>query len=361
MSLKVGIVGLPNAGKSTLFNALITKQKAVVAAHPFTTIDKNIGVVEVPDKTLFKLAKIENIDKVRPTTITFIDIAGLIKGAHQGEGLGNQFLHHIREVDLILHLVRFFKNEDIPHVHPKIDPKEDMDVVNEELLFADLETLKRRLERPASVPSDSGLRRGEEEKIVLKKFVERLNQGIPASEVDVDEKEMEFIKQLNLLTNKRQLLVANVGEEEINQPAKEIEGKPVLSISAKFEAELNDLPWVEQQQFLKTYGLTKSAKEKIILACYQALDIITFYTVAKKTEARAWTIKKGLTALEAAGKIHTDFAKHFIKAEVISAQELIKLGSWHKAFEAGKINIHGKDYPVQDQDVVEFKVALKVI
>lgn len=355
--LKVGIVGLPNAGKSTLFNALVTKPKATVAAYPFTTIEKNLGTVEVPDDTLFKLAKIENIGKVTPATIEFVDIAGLIKGAHQGEGLGNQFLHHIREVDLILHLVRFFKNEDIPHVHPKIDPEEDVAIVNEELLFADLETLKRRREKPKEKPALAKVTVGEE--VVLKKFIDKLNQGIPAKKIDVSEKEAELIKPLNLLTAKKQLLLANIGEDDLKNPQKTINNQPALSICAKLEADLAELPWTEQQRFLKEYGLIKSAKENIIIESYKALDIITFYTIAKRTEAKAWTLKKGATAIEAAGKIHTDFAKYFVKAEAINAQELIKIGSWHKAHELGKIAIHGKDYLVQEKDVLEFKVALK--
>lgn len=348
--LKVGIVGLPNAGKSTLFNTLVSHGKAQTAPYPFTTIDKNLGMVEVPDETLFKLAKVENIAKVSPVTIEFVDIAGLIKGAHLGEGLGNQFLHHIREVDLILHLVRFFKNKDVPHVHTEVDPEEDVEVVNEELLFADLETLKRRRDSPKN---------SEEEKTLIKKLIDNLDKGIPASKIELTDKELELSKPLNLLTFKQQLMVANIGEGDINNPPKQLKGKTILTISAKLESELSELPWVEQQKFLKEYGLTKSAKENIILESYRALNIITFYTIAKRQEARAWTLIKGSTALSAAGKIHTDFIKHFVKVEQINSQELIKTNSWHKAHELGKILIHGKDYLVQDQDVLEFKVATK--
>jgi GTP-binding protein YchF len=348
--LKVGIVGLPNAGKSTLFNALISNYKAAVAAHPFTTIDKNIGVVSVPDETTFALAKMENIGKVTPATIEFVDIAGLIKGANLGEGLGNQFLHHIREVDLILHVVRFFKDEKVAHVHSQIDPEEDVAVVNEELLLADLQTLEKRL---------SNEKTSKEEKVVLRKFIEKLNQGVAASETAVDDKEKELIDSLNLLTAKKQLLVANIGEEEIKSPPKTLDGKQAIAICAKLEADLNELPWVEQQQFLKGYDLEKTAKERIIFECYRSLDIVTFYTIAKRTEARAWTIKKSSNALMAAAKIHTDFATHFVKVEVIAAPELLKLAGWHKAHEAGKIALHGKDYLVQDGDVLEFKVSIK--
>jgi GTP-binding protein YchF len=354
--LKIGIIGLPNAGKSTLFNALVSHNKAEVGSHPFTTIDKNIGVVEVPDDLLFKLAKAENIGKVTPATITFVDIAGLIKGAHQGEGLGNQFLHHIREVDLILHVLRFFKNEEVAHVHPKIDPEEDYEIVNEELLLADIESLNKKLEKEKIKA---------EEKELIKKLLEKLNQGIMASEVKIEdlvkvnEEILNFFKSLNLLTAKKQLIVANISEDNINQPPKIFKGKEILSICAKLEADLNELSWVEAQQFLKAYGLTKSAKERLIVACYQNLDLITFYTIAKKNEAKAWPIKKGATAIEAAGKIHTDFAKNFVKVEVINAFELLNIGSWQKAKQEGKIALHGKDYQVMDKDVLEFKIAVK--
>jgi len=349
MKLSIGIVGLPNAGKSTLFNALIEKPKAVVAAHPFTTIDKNIGVVNVPDDTLFQLAKIEKIDKVTSTTITFVDIAGLIKGANLGEGLGNQFLHHIREVDLILHLVRFFKDEKISHVHSKIDPEEDIAIVNEELLLADLQTVEKKLKQEKITP---------EERMILKKCFDQLNQGVSVSHLTLNEKEKEFVDSLNLLTGKKQLIIANIGEEEIINPVKQINGQEVLSVCAKLEAELNELPWIEQQKFLKDVGLKISLKEKIIKESYRALDIIAFYTIAKRTEARAWTLPQGRTAIEAAAKIHTDFAKNFIKVEVINADELIKIGGWHEAHRLGKIILHGKDYVMKDREVVEFKIGV---
>lgn len=346
MKLSIGIVGLPNAGKSTLFNALIDKSKAVVASHPFTTLDKNIGVVNVPDDTIFQLAKIEKIDQVTPTTIIFVDIAGLIKGAHQGEGLGNQFLHHIREVDLILHLVRFFQDEKVSHVYAKIDPEEDIAIVNEELLLADLQTVEKKLKQEKTT---------QEEKTILKKCFDQLNQGVIASQLILTEKEKEFIHSLNLLTGKKQLVIANIGEEEIESPPKQINGQVILSVCAKLEAELNEMPWVEQQKFLKDVGLKTSLKEKIIKESYRALEIITFYTIAKRTEARAWTLRRGKTALEAAAKIHTDFAKNFIKVEAINAEELIKIGGWHQAQRMGKINLHGKDYLVNDKDVLEIK------
>jgi len=347
--LKIGIVGLPNAGKSTLFNALVEKPKAQVASHPFTTIDKNIGTVPVPDELLFKLASLENIGKVTQTSITFIDIAGLIKGAHQGEGLGNQFLHHIREVDLILHVVRFFEDSNVPHVHPQIDPDEDYQIVNEELMLSDLESLERRLKQEKKIE--------EEEKALIKKLIEEINQGKMVSEIALSDKEKEIVKKLNLLTAKKQVIVANVSEDEITTSSKEINGEEAIVIAAKFEAELNDLPWVEQQRILKDLGLKSTAKEKLIKTCYEKLDLITFYTIAKRTEARAWPIKKGARAIDAAEKIHSDFAKYFVKVEVIGAEELIKLGGWQKAKEAGKILLEGRDYLVGDKDVLEFKIG----
>jgi len=348
--LKVGIVGLPNAGKSTLFNALVERAKALVGSYPFTTIDKNLGTVSVPDEILFKLASLENIGKVTQATIEFVDIAGLIKGASVGEGLGNQFLHHIREVDLILHVLRYFKDKDVPHVHPIIDPEEDLAIVNEELILADLQTIEKRLKQEKITF---------EEKNLLHRLMSEMDKGKKASEVDFSEKEKQLVKALNLLTAKKQLIVANIDEKDILNPPKTVDSEPVIPICAKLEAELNTLPWVEQQKFLKAYGLSKSAKERIIVECYQALAVITFYTIAKRNEARAWTLKKGKTALEAAAKVHTDFAKNFVKVEVIAAKDLIALGGWQKAKEKGKILLEGRDYQVKDGDVLEFKVAVK--
>lgn len=349
--LKVGIVGLPNAGKSTLFNALVEKPKARTASHPFTTIDKNIGTVNVPDELLFKLASLENIGQVTQASITFIDIAGLIKGAHQGEGLGNQFLHYIREVDLILHVVRFFENPHVPHVHPKIDPEEDLKIANQELILADLESLEKRLKKEKMAI---------EEKNLIQRLINHLNQEKMAASIltDFNEKEKAIIKSYHLLTAKKQIVVANIDEDDLSNPPTKINNIFLLPIAAKFEAELNELPWVEQQKILKDLGLKSSAKEQIIQSCYQNLDLITFYTIAKRTEARAWPIKKGTKAIEAAEKIHSDFAKHFVKVEVINAQELIKIGGWNKAKELGKIILEGKDYLVKNQDVLEFKISI---
>jgi len=348
--LRVGIVGLPNAGKSTLFNALVERAKAQVGAYPFTTIDKNLGTVNVPDETLFKLASLENIGKVIQATIEFVDIAGLIKGASLGEGLGNQFLHHIREVDLILHVLRYFEDKDIPHVHPKIYPEEDLAIVNEEMILADLQTMERRLKKEKIT---------QEEKYVLEKIMKEMNEGKMAKDLLLSEKEKEILRPLNLLTAKNQLVVANIDEKDILNPPKTVDGWPVIPVCASLEAELNTLPWVEKQRFLKAYGLSRSAKDKIIFECYRALEVITFYTIAKRNEAKAWVLKKGKTALDAAEKVHTDFAKNFVKVEVISAKDLISLGGWQKAKEKGKILLEGRDYKIKDGDVLEFKIAIK--
>ena len=352
--LKVGIVGLPNAGKSTLFNALVEKGKALTGKHPFTTIDKNIGVVPVPDSTLIDLAKIANIEKITPTTISFVDIAGLVKGAHQGEGLGNQFLAHIREVDLILHVVRFFTDETVPHIHPKIDPEEDVAIVETELLLADIESLEKQISRLKKEKKDK-----EEEKLLAlgEKILPLLNQGKMAREIPFSHEEKKLAKLFNLLTLKPMVYVANIDEKDLKNPPKKINQKPTLTLCAKFEEDLALLPWTEQRQFLKTYGLEKSAIEQVIKTCYQTLEIITFYTIAGGKEAKAWTIKKGATAIEAAGKIHSDFAKHFVKAEIISAPLLLAIGSWHKAKEQGKISLVGRDHLIADKAVIEFKIA----
>lgn len=342
MNLSVGIVGLPNAGKSTVFNALVSSVKAKVGKYPFTTVEKNMGTVNVPDDTLFELAKVENIEKVTPATVEIVDIAGLIKGAHEGEGLGNQFLHYIREVDVILQVVRFFQDENVPHVHQKIDPQDDIEIINDELILKDIETLEHRLTKEKITA---------EEKAIVERIIKTLNQGKLASEIEISEKESPIISQLFLLTGKKQVLLANMGEEDIKNPPL------TLSICAKLESDLSEFPWTERQQFLKEYGISRSAREQIIRAAYEALEKITFYTIAKRKEARAWTLKRGSNALEAAARVHTDFAKRFIKAEVISASELLELRGWNKAKELGKITLHGKDYIVQDGDVIEFKIG----
>ena len=348
--LKIGIIGLPNAGKSTLFNALVEKTQARVEPRPFTTIDKNAGVVNVPDETLVELAKIHNISKITYAQIEFVDIAGLIKGAHQGEGLGNEFLGHIKEVDLILHVLRYFKSDSVPHIHTKIDPEEDFQIVNQELILKDIETVEKRLSKKKI---------SKEEKEFLQKLFEHLNQGKMAKDFPFEKEEKEMVKELFLLTMKDQVIVANIGEEEIERKFDRIDGFEVIPISAKLEAELSLLPWVEKRKFMKEVGLKESARRKIIRACYDKLGAITFYTIAKGKEARAWSVKKGTNVYEAAGKIHTDFQKKFIKAFIVSAKELISIGSWQRALQQGKAQIVGRDYVVKEGDVIEIKLRGK--
>jgi len=330
MSLSVGIVGLPNAGKSTLFNRLLEREVAAVAEYPFTTIEPNTGVVEVPDERLPQISQSLKIDKVVPAAVKFIDIAGLVKGAHQGEGLGNKFLAHIRETDAILHLVRDFENSNVPHVMGRIDPIHDILVLNLELVLADFETVAKRLQ-------DKKLEK--KEKDVLEKIKKVLDQGKLASETDLTLEEKRIVAALHLLTLKPMIYVINTNQEKVNQlRASKFENvtgnKKVLILSAKEGGNL----------------LSQMIKE-----AYQILGLITFYTVKGGKEVRAWPIKKGGSAFQAAEEVHSDIAQGFIKAEVIDWQTLVKFGSWQKAKKAGKIRTEGKNYQVQDGDVLEIK------
>ena len=346
--LKVGLVGLPNAGKSTLFNALVSSNKADVKPHPFTTIDKNIGSSNIPDDNLQKIAKKEKINKVTPAIITFVDIAGLIKDAHIGEGLGNQFLHHIREVDLILHVVRLFNDKNVAHIYSEIDPERDIQIVNEELLFSDIQTIKKRL-------SNKGL--SEKENNILKEVLQEMDKGVLASDEKSQEKLKDIKEPLFLLTSKKQIFALNIDENQIsNTPKINIESDGYLYICAKLESQIEDVPLSERVEFLKLYGLKEEVKNSIINLCYKALDLITFYTIAKRSEAKAWILHKGETAIKAAGKIHTDFAEKFIKVEQINVRDFIKEESWNRAKDDGKIITHGRDYIVQNGDVLEFKI-----
>ena len=299
MSLSVGIVGLPNSGKSTLFNALLSRQIAQVASYPFTTIEPHEGVVVLPDERLDKLAEIVKPEKVTPATVTFIDIAGLVKDAHKGEGLGNQFLAKIREVDAIAQVVRVFSNPDVPHVHGKIDPKEDIEIINLELELAGIKK-----------PTIYVLNTDEANSTSVMNFA-----GI-------------------------------VGEA------------PLVAICAKLEMELAELSPQEGKEYLSQLGIKASGLEKLIKEAYRILDLITFYTIKGGEEVRAWSLKTGSNAFEAAGLVHTDFANNFIKAEVISFEDLRTADSWKEAQEKGKIRLEGKDYIVQDGDVIEFKVNI---
>lgn len=298
MSLSVGIVGLPNSGKSTLFNALLSRQIAQVAEYPFTTIEPNTGVVEVPDERLNKLAELIKPEKVVPAAVKFIDIAGLVKGAHQGEGLGNKFLGHIREVDAILHIVRAFNNPSVSHVHGKIDPPTDIEIVNLELELGEIK--------------------------------------------------------------KPMIYVLNISEDQIAKEAKALFPalkEEVIPVCAKLEMDLAELSPEERREYLVELGIKESGLDKVIKSAYKLLGLITFFTIKGGKQVQAWPIKEGSTALDAAGLVHTDFAKGFVKAEVIGVNELLEIGGWKEAQEKGKIRLEGKDYEVCDGEVIEFKVG----
>lgn len=357
-SVKIGIVGLPNVGKSTLFNVLLKKQVASVANYPFCTIDPNVGVVEVSDKKLSSLSSITGIEKIVPAVIEFYDIAGLVKGASKGEGLGNQFLSHIKEVSAIIHLVRMFEDENVAHVG-KIDPLDDIKTVESELLLADLATLEKQKEQR--------LNTGKEEKLrfeLVKKLKIELGKGILAKDVKLSEEEKILISSLGLLTSKPILYVFNISEkqlEDLKNIKKEIEkivpSGNFLVFSAKFENEILSLSEKEQKDYLREYGLEDTGLNRLIKKSYSLLGLVSFFTTTGDKEVHAWTIKKGTMAVKAAGVIHTDFENNFIKADVIPFDDFVEYGGWVKARELGKVRIMGKDYIICDGDVIEFKIG----
>ncbi len=369
MSLSIGIVGLPNVGKSTLFNAL-TKKQAEASNYPFCTIDPNVGVVEVPDERLAKLAAVSLPKKIIPTVIEFTDIAGLVKGAHKGEGLGNKFLSHIRECDAICEVVREFENTDIVHVDGRIDPEGDRETINLELIFADLSTVEKRLAK-VSKEAKSGGKEMIKLKGLLEKLKSELENGQAIRGLELDEDEKNEVKKLNLLTVKPIIYVLNsnadnnapsdIGDGEINAPLikgvggiKNWDGK-VIKINAKLEEEIAGLPDEEQAEYIEELGLNESGLNKLIKTSYSLLGLITFFTTGPD-ETRAWTTKNGAKAPVAAGVIHTDFEKGFIRAEVINWEKFIKSGSEAKAKEKGLIRTEGKEYIMQDGDVCNFLV-----
>ncbi|KPU44049.1 ribosome-binding ATPase YchF [Oxobacter pfennigii] len=362
--MKLGIVGLPNVGKSTLFNA-ITKAGAEAANYPFCTIEPNVGVVPVPDERLNVLAQMYNPKKVTPTTVEFLDIAGLVKGASKGEGLGNKFLSHIREVEAIVHVVRCFSNENIVHVEGSIDPIRDIEIINLELILSDLEIIDRRLERSGKAVK-SGDKKMQNEVVVLQQIKECLDKGNAVRSMEFNEDEQQFVKQLFLLSTKPVLYVCNVSEDDLisdiesnvyvnkvkEYAAKENSGSIV--ISGKLEEEIAQLDEKEKQEFLSDYGLDQSGLDKLIKESYKLLGLISFLT-GGPDEVRAWTIKSGTKAPQAAGKIHSDIERGFIRAEVVPFEQLVECGSETAAKEKGLIRSEGKEYIMQDGDVVLFR------
>ena len=343
MGLICGIVGLPNVGKSTLFNAL-TQANAAIANYPFTTIDPNVGAVEVPDERLQKLAKIIKPKKLTPTTIEFLDIAGLVRDAHKGEGLGNQFLSHIREVDLIVEVVRLFEDSNVAHLSGSVDSLRDIEVIALELGYSDLDYLNKQIEKKR--------KSGAEEKkdlLVLEKIRDSINAGRPLKRDDLSPSELELMLPHPLLTLKPVVYVVNAGEEKIPQ---ELTGySPLISLNAKLELEISQLPQDERKEFIGEEG---SGLSRLVKVCYQLLNLITFFTV-KGEETRAWTIIKWTKAPRAAGKVHSDMERGFICAEVIHFNDLVKLSSIQEARDKGLIRTEGRDYILQDGDVVQFR------
>ncbi len=361
--MKLGMVGLPNVGKSTLFNA-ITNAGAQSANYPFCTIEPNVGMVSVPDERLDKLAEMYEPDKFTPATIEFVDIAGLVKGASKGEGLGNKFLSHIREVDAIIHVVRCFENDDITHVDGNIDPARDIETINLELVLSDLDILSRRVDsRKKAMKGDKTLAA---EVAFLERLVAEMEEGKTARSVEMSDDELEYLKEVALLTIKPVIYACNMGENDFNEgidnnkyynQVKEIakdEGAETFPICAEMEAQIAELEPDEKEMFLADMGLETSGLDRLIKKSYALLGLISYLT-AGKPEVRAWTIKKGTKAPQAAGKIHTDFERGFIRAEVIAFDDLMACGTMAAAKEKGLVRSEGKEYVMKDGDIVLFR------
>lgn len=364
-NLSIGIVGLPNVGKSTLFNALLKKQVADAANYPFCTIEPNVGVVEVPDARLSKLAEVVESDKIIPAAVEFYDIAGLVRGASKGEGLGNKFLSHIRECAAIVEVVRMFNDSEIIHVADKIDPIADIQTIETELILADLETLEKQKEPKGNAPKEAIQRYD-----LVQKIRQQLDKGLWANKYDFTDEEKELIKSLNLLTMKPVIYVFNVSESQLEHKdqteteiksilqkchGESVEADNAIYLCAKLETEVLGFSEDEQKEYLNQYGLKETGLNRLIQKSYDVLGLMSFLTAGKK-EVRAWTIQKGTMAPQAAGVIHTDFEKHFIKAEIVPYDTFVSCQGWAGAREKGSVTLAGKDYVMREGDVVDFKV-----
>lgn len=362
MALTAGIVGLPNVGKSTLFNA-ITKAGALAANYPFATIDPNVGIVEVPDSRLFKLEEMVQPKKTIPTTFEFTDIAGIVKGASKGEGLGNKFLSHIREVDAICQVVRAFDYENVTHVSGRVNPLDDIEVINMELVLADLESVDKRLPKIEKMARQKD-KTAEMELRILTRIKEALEDGKPVRSIDFNEDDQKWVNQAQLLTSKKMLYIANVGEDEIgdedNDKVKAIreyaekEDSEVIVISAKIEEEIATLDDEDKKMFLEDLGIEEPGLDRLIRTTYDLLGLSTYFTAGVQ-EVRAWTFRQGMTAPQCAGIIHTDFERGFIRAEVTSYEDYVEHGGENGAKEAGKQRLEGKEYIMKDGDIVHFR------
>ena len=365
MSLKAGIVGLPNVGKSTLFNA-ITKKEILIANYPFATIEKNVGIVNVPDKRLNVLKEIYNPKEVKPATFEFVDIAGIVKGASNGEGLGNKFLSHIREVDAICEVVRCFENKEITHVEGSVDPIRDVEIVNLELILADLEIISNRIDKIKKKAQTTKDKESLIELSALEKSKEALEKNIPLRLIKYDDDELFSLKSFNLLTLKPHIYLANVSEDEIQEDNEFVqklteyaskENSKTIKISAKIESELAELEDEDKNEMLKELGIEKSGLDKLVETTYSLLGLKTYFTAGEQ-EVKAWTYKNGMNAKECAGIIHTDFEKGFIKAEIISYKDMEEIKNEQKIKEQGKLRLEGKDYIMQDGDICHFRFNL---